>query len=177
MKGLSLEINKDTLRSPKVRLILCVLAAVLAVLCINGNLTGRSFERGDMTPVTAVFKDCIHRPNAEITSVNANDIYLVFEGGDRFYIHANCADDELTQRLFRLDAGTEVEMLVDISAGNITELVIDGEEWLSFETVQQKMNSLEVVLDWVGYGMIAAAAVLAVSLVPVLIRLIRKEEV
>ncbi len=177
MKGISFEINKETLRSPKYRLVLCVLALILGLLCVKGNMTEEgTFRREDMTPVTTVFKDCRFYSNTGTGSVNANSIYLVFEDGERLYIHKNCATDELTQRLFDLDAGAEAEMLVDEATKNITELIINGDTWLSFDTVQYKMNRLEVVLEWAGYAMLAASAALAVSLVPVLVRMLRKEE-
>ena len=156
----SIEINKDTLRSPVNRILLCILAVVLAVLSFGGNHSDGAMKREDMNRVTAVFRKCGRYGSS---GVNTNNIYLVFESGERLYIHSNCATDELTQRLFELEPGTRVEMLVDKSAGNITELRVNGEIWLAFETVQRTMNRLDRVFDWVGVVLFFAAAVLALS--------------
>ncbi|MBE6759844.1 MAG: hypothetical protein E7554_07125 [Ruminococcaceae bacterium] len=168
---ISLEINRNTLQSPKIRLILCLLAFVVAATCLYGNRADE-MARESMTPVTAVFSECRYRSSD--SAINSNDIYLDFDDHDRLYLYQKCATDELTQRLIELEPGAKAEMLVEPYGRYITELEIDGEMWMSFETMQRTMVGQDTVFKWVSIVLFIVGGVLALSLLPELIRLLRR---
>jgi len=65
-------------------------------------------------------------------------------------------------------------MLVESDGRYITELEIDGEMWMSFETMQRTMVGQDTVFKWVSIVLFIVGGVLALSLLPELIRLLRR---
>lgn len=158
-----MEIPMDlkSMANPVHRLIVGILFAVLGILCVTGQDMYSGITRESCTQVTAVFKDCKYRSTQ--SDHISNNIYLIFEDYDDLDIHSSCAGDELIQKLFDLEKGAVMEML--ITDKNIYELKVNGETWLDFNTAKASMEGNLRALKYVGYVFIPFGALCAVTAV------------
>lgn len=159
-----MEISLDlkSFADPKKRLVLGILLLALGAVCILGQDWYSGVTRENCIQVEAVFEDCKYHSIDD--GADVNDIYLVFEDyGSNLDIHSSCADDRLTQRLFDLQSGTKMKLLVNETTNEIYELEVDGELWLDFDRAKEKIDKNVTIVKYVGFAFLPIGAVCLIT--------------
>lgn len=170
---MELSFDLKSLKSPRRRLVLAILLLVIGIVCVSRHTWNSQVTREKCALVEVTFQDCKFHTLDNATDYNS--IYLTFtDYSSNLDIHSSCADDRLTQALMELEAGTELQLLVNEENRFIYELEVGGDIWLSFEEVMKKIEKNMTIVMYVGYSLLAIGSVLFLTSIYSLVKEPRK---
>ena len=172
---MGISIDLSSLLEPKKRLLIGILLIVLGAMAM-GRDANSGVTREDCIQVEAIFKDCKYYASSN-KGMDSNDIYLVFKDyTSNLDIHSSCADDRLTQRLFDLESGTKMRLLVNQKNLTVFELEVEGDIWLDFDTAKEKIEKNLSIVRYVGKGLGVAGIICFITAIFSLLRDVLKHK-